>query len=118
MTIDREKYFDALKVWVKEEHYGGQEDNPYAPFRSKLPASILNSLNAEERELLDLHERDVFAKEQKIAQAKGEQLRAWTAAGGDAEDFRAAWDEGGCREEAIADIAAEHLANTYTDNVF
>lgn len=115
---EREKYFEALKAWIEEEHQGGQEENPYAPFRSKIPASILNSLNVQEREQLDYHERDAFAKEQKIAQVKAEQLLAWTQAGGDRAAFEEAWDKDDCREQTIGEIAAENLERGYVDNVF
>ncbi len=76
-----------------------------AGFKTAIPLEALKAFTPEERDELVAHEQREYGRFKPLAEARRTQRAAWIAAGGEAEDFDAAWSDGFGREETIAAIA-------------
>lgn len=73
-------------------------------YKTRIPLEVMKNLTDAEREELMTHERAEYERLRPLAVAKGAQLRAHVAAGGEAEDFEEIWTAYG--RDATIDAAA------------
>jgi hypothetical protein len=83
-----------------------EKEGTGAGFKTAIPLEALKAFTPDEQDELIAHEQREYGRFRPLAEAKSTQRAAWIAAGGEAEDFDAAWSDGFGREETIAAIAS------------
>jgi hypothetical protein len=108
---------EMVRQWtsyLELEQQEAVEAAPFGHFRTRIPLESLRSFSAEERAKLMASEEAAYARHKPLAQARDEQRRAFSRAGGEEEAFSDHWEAHG-KNAHIAAVAAENLERAKRD---